>query len=93
MAEERIDTLSPTESIPPSQLIDRVLERSDRTMRDGFMMLREEMAATRRWVTGVIMLAMILLGARDFGKFVLESSILRIETSHVQTNSTIGSTP
>ena len=86
---ERLDT-SPTESIPPTVLMDRVLERSDRTMREGFSMLREEMAATRRWVTGVLMLAMVLLGARDFGKFLLETTFMKIETSHTSTVTSTG---
>ena len=90
---ERVDT-NPTESIPPSVLMDRVLERSDRTMREGFVGIRKELAATRRHVIGALVIAMVLLGARDFGKFLLETAFMRIETSASPTaTSTVGSTP
>ena len=96
---ERVDT-SPAESIPPTVLMDRMMERNDRTMKEGFAMLREEMAmsrqevaASRRWVTSLILVAMVLLGARDFGRFFLETAFMRIETSSPTTTSTVGSVP
>lgn len=97
---------SPTESIPPSVLLDRMMTQQARAIEIGFARIdermketsaffRDELAATRRYFSLVVAFVIIMLMARDFVKFGLEApGGFRIETqTSAQTSPPVETAP
>lgn len=100
MAEDDRRGPASTDSIPPSVLLDRVLEQQGKAISEGFARIdarlqsfTEAIATMQRNFIILVGVVLVLLMARDFTKVGLEMGLFKLSTENAAPSAPVSTAP